>query len=238
MGNEKEKNRRDIKYYSDLIKKDENRVAIDNAKIEVDSDSIKEILDKNTFSGIPDGLIKGKDKLAKRVEQQKLGKNKAADQVAQMFVELSDDLNREYKLDIKFDLDSFSKSLGYIISPRNKQALDLFLSEAYSRFRTVLFLMYLNSISTLSAQILDPDFLLSESMSLSDKLITMKLLYEFMISLNEINEYINIPDAALKLQKLKEEQGSSINTNNPKVLDALAELSSLTREEQKDKGDK
>lgn len=170
-------------------------------------------LSSQTIKGLPPSAFqavqKAKDKLQAN-EAQKA-------QVSKMFNQLFTDLNQKYGLNIQFDFNSFSNQLSYIIEPTNKRAMEYYLSEAYGRFRVVLYQQYLNAIAILSAQILDPAYLLSESMTYADKLETMQKLYEFMSTMNEIYEAVNIPDTEVKLEKLSEDQNTPYNLNDPNV---------------------
>lgn len=212
----------DVDYYRKLIDSDSKPpININIDPIEpTDDNSVSEILDNNTFQGFPSSM----DALVKKAELEKKKIAHDASQVSEMFQNLFNDLNEKYGLEVKIDSNSFSKSLEYIIQPKNKKALELYLSEAYGRVRVVLYTRYLNAITLLSEQILNPQYLLSESMSYESKLIIVKQLYEFMNSLNEIYEKVNVSDVDLKLGKLSEEVESDNELGDPKVKEFLDNL--------------
>lgn len=141
-----------------------------------------------------------------------------------MFNQLFTDLNTKYGLNVTLDFDSFSKSLSYVIEPNKKRALEYYLSEAYGRFRVVLYGQYLQAIALLSAQILDPAYLLSDSMTYDQKLDTMQKLYEFMSTMNEIYKEVNIPDTEMKLEKLSTDMKPTYSMDDPKVQDIMAAI--------------
>ena len=188
-------------------------------------------LNKRTVKGLPPDVY-GKVKEAQ--DKLELDKTKKAE-LSNTFNNLFQDLNRKYGLNVTLDFDSFSKSLNYIIEPNNKRAMEYYLSEAYGRFRVVLYGQYLQAIALLSAQILDPAYLLSESMTYDQKLDTMQKLYEFMATMNEIYKEVNIPDTDTKLEKLSSDKHTTYNLNDPKVRNILEQvLSTINSEESLD----
>jgi hypothetical protein len=115
------------------------------------------------------------------------------------------------------DFDSFTNNLNFMIEPKNKRAVEYYLSEAYGSFRVALYGQFLNAIALISAQILDPSYILSESMTYTDKLDTMERLFGFMKTMNEIYAEVNIPDTEMKLEKLTEESRPRYDLNDPEI---------------------
>jgi len=196
----------DTSYYKQLIEEDKKPYESDP--------SVVDSLNAGTSSGFPASAFAA---IQKAKEKAHITKEKQ-EEATQMFTSLFNDLNKKYGLNIQFSADSFGKSIEYIIEPTNKKALELYLSEAYSRFRVVLYQQYLQAIACLSAQILDPQFLLSDSMTYDAKLQTMRSLYEFMQMMNDIYEQVNIKDAELKLEKVSEDKNRvKVNLNDPNL---------------------
>jgi len=150
-----------------------------------------------------------------------------------MFIKLFNDLNQRYGLNIQIDFDSFSESLKYIIDPKNKKALEFFISEVYSRIKLILYFNYLNAYCFLSELVLDPGYLLLEQ----DKLKVAEKLDKFMKNFIEICNEINIPYAEMKLKKLNETFKNKLNFNNFKIEDYLKTSESEDNETSKDKSD-
>lgn len=149
--------------------------------------------------------------------------------VAKTFRDLFQDLNTTYGLDIRFDFNSFTNTLSYIIKPKNKAALELYLSEAYGRVRATLYLLYLNAIATLSKQILDPRFIESNSMSYTDKLLLMRELFQYIQSLDKIYENVNVKDSDIQLRKLADTSEQDDEFNSNEVQEFLSALTSSVR---------
>lgn len=179
--------------------------------------STEELLDRSTVNGLPPSIFKAAQEAQKKLN---LDKEKR-EQVAQAFNSLFDDLNKKYGLNVRMDFDSFNNTLGYIIEPTNKRAMEYYLSEAYGRFRVAIYSMYLQSIAMLSAQILNPAYILSESMTYGEKLDTMAKLYEFLHQIEEIYEKVNIPDTEVKLEKLTSDQRPTYDLKDPKIRDYM-----------------
>lgn len=194
-----------------------------------DVTNAEDLLNKNTFT-LPPNTFRAVQDAQNRLAQDK----EKRDQVANMFNNLFSELNQKYGLNVQFDFDSFSNSIQYIIQPQNKRAMEMYLSEAYGRFRVVLYQRYLQAIALLSSQILDPAYILSDSMTYADKLEIMKQLYEFMKTMNEIYEQVNIPDTELKLEKISEDNHSqSYDINDPRASEFLGNLFKNVSEQQK-----
>lgn len=215
----------DSSYYKSLIDADESPNIIDVDSDAITPDEVKEVtnefLDSNTSLGFPSSAFE-----AIKAAREKSELNKATQrQMVDMFEQLFGDLNKKFGLDIKIDFNSWSKSLSYIIEPKNKKALELYLSEAYGRFRVVLYGQYLQAIALLSSQVLNPDYILSDSMTYDDKLKVMEQLYGFMQKMNEIYEQVNIPDTELKLEKISEDTHKiNADLNDPKIREFLESL--------------
>lgn len=226
----------DVSRYKKLLESDSP--ISENSHEITDAEIVEEHLDSsanNDASGALDSATsKGFDKAMQRVlfrtgNLDEVAKRSNED-VTQMLSKLFDDLNKKYGLDVQLDFNSFTHSLEFIIQPKNKRALELYLSEAYSRIRVLLYGQYLNAIVLLSSQILNPDYLLSESMSYEGKLAIVRELYSFMKDMNQIYKEVEIDNSELKIQKLAEEDSREDKLTDPDVLNFLENLTKSLRE--------
>lgn len=216
----------DSKRYKDLLNQDSSPKYTPYEDITDE----ERILETSTFTGLPPSAFQAVKDAQDHLKANEEDKRK----VSEMFGNLFTDLNQKYGLNVRFDLDSFSNSLTYIIEPRNKRAMELYLSEAYGRFRVILYQQYLQAIALLSSQILNPSYILSDSMTYADKLEIMKQLYEFMNTMNDIYEKVNIPDTELKLEKLSDDiNDHSYNIDDPKALEFLSTLFNNVKDNKK-----
>jgi hypothetical protein len=224
----------DISRYKKLLESDSS---MNKSQPEyTDAEIIEEYHDSSDdgSSILDNATSKGFDRAMQRVISKSFNPDiksiRSNDDVTSMLSKLFDDLNRKYGLDVKLDFNSFTHSLEFIIQPKNKRALELYLSEAYSRIRVLLYGQYLNAIVLLSSQILNPDYLLSESMSYEGKLAIVRELYSFMKDMNQIYKEVEIENSELKIQKLAEEDSSEDKLTDPDVLNFLESLTKSLRE--------
>lgn len=185
-----------------------------------------EILDKHTTKGIPPDIFK----LAQQQVNKIKNNEELKQQVGQVFNQLFQDLNSKYGLNVQFDVDSFTSTISYMIEPRNKKAMEYYLSEAYSRFRVAMYQQFLTAIALLATQILDPRYILSESMTYDQKLDTMERLFNFMETIENVYEKVNVPDTEVKLEKLGSDQRKTHNIDTPEVRSYLENLFNRVKE--------
>lgn len=222
-------------YYQELMDQEENKSSniIDSTIEEVEYVEVHDSEDpfeeeENPDNNSPFKVKKGLDAhlapLIKKAQDQAPNNKALATEVSNTFKQLFDDLNDTYGLQVQFDFNSFTQTLSYMIKPKSKAAIEIYISEAYSRVRATLYLMYLNAISQLSTQILDPKFITSNSMSYQDKLILMRELFQYINSLNEIYKEVDIKDSDIKLKKLSEDDRAEADLQSEEVVAFLDQL--------------
>jgi len=199
----------DTDKFKNLLNRDTSKGLVEEAQV-VESD---EVLSKGTVQGLPPAVFKAVKDQSNRIQ---IDENKKK-QVAEVFNKLFADLNQKYGLSVTLDFNSFTNNLDYLIEPKNKKAAEYYLSEAYGMYRIALYQQYLQAISLLSSQILDPSYILSESMTYDQKLDTLERLYGFMSTMNDIYEKVNIPDTSMKLEKLSEDQRPNYRLDDPNI---------------------
>jgi len=214
----------DTDYYKDLINADKHKNDAYTEYEEITEkdteNAVNAFLSNNTSNGFNSKAFEAINEVKRRKEITKSNQK----QVTDMFTKLFDDLNKKYGLDVHFDYDSLTNSMNYIIEPKNKRALELYLSEAYGRFRVALYTQYLQAIALLSSQILNPEYILSDSMTYDAKLEVVSKLYTFMQTMNEIYEQVNIPDTDMKLGKISESDNKIVNLADPNIRKFLEDL--------------
>jgi len=206
----------DTDKFRQLLDQDSNQIADCEAE-EVEVVAAKNFLSSHTVKGLPPDVFK----LAKQAQENLNLDNQKKQQVAEAFNNLFKDLNEKYGLQVKLDFDSFENTLDYMIKPVNKKAAEYYLSTAYGAFRVTLYTQYLQAIALLSAQVLDPAYILSESMTYDQKLDTLEKLYNFMLTMNEIYKEVNVPDTEVKLEKLSSDRRESRSLDDPKIMEYM-----------------
>ena len=184
---------------------------------------------------LPAKAIKDLDKIKGDLGEPDDGVKK---EVSRVYSELVSSLNKEYNLDVCLDFDSFTNSITNLTSDRSEKAAEYYLSKVYGKVRVVMYQQYLRAISLLASQILDPKYMLSESMTYADKMDMMTRVLDMMGKMNEIYGQVKIPDTESKLKKLSEEsvKDSKMDFRNPKYMDLVDKLNeSLLNKKDSDK---
>lgn len=145
-------------------------------------------------------------------------------EVKKTFNNLYRDLNEKYNLNLRMDSESFSELMQNISDPKMNKALQLYTSELFGRFRSIIYNKYLQALAALSNQILDPEFILSESISYDDKLSIMERLFKFMTSIEQIYSTVNIENSDMKLSHLSDDAIEGANINDPETRSLLNKL--------------
>lgn len=211
----------DTDKYKDLLKLDGDYdryggEVVDAEVIEDVHHSVDEVI-------LPAKAIKDLNKLSDGIEEPS---ERVRGEVAKAYSELVSSLNKEYNLNVSLDFDSFTNSITNLTSDKSEKAAEYYLSKVYGKFRVVMYQQYLRAISLLASQILDPNYMMSESMTYADKMDMMTKVLDMMGKMNEIYGQVKIPDTEAKLKKLSEEsvKDSSINFRNPKYMDLVDKL--------------
>lgn len=129
------------------------------------------------------------------------------------FREIISGFNTKYQLDVQINFDSFADSLKYIVDPKNKKVVELYLSETFTRFRTIIYMKMMQSIAILSEQILDPEFLMSNTVTMGDKFTIVEKLFQFMKTIEEIYANIKIASSDLELSRINDTEELDNNGN-------------------------
>lgn len=212
--------RNDTNRYKKLLNDDSPTLESMREDSNIEYAEAQEILNGGTIKGLsPEIYKKAQDKL----HELDIDKDKR-EMLSKAFEQLFSDLNKKYGLNVNLSFDSFSNNLKYIINPVNKKVAEYYLSEAFGRIRVVLYNQFMGAISLIASQILDPKYLLSNSMTYDQKLDTMQRLFEFMQAMNEIYSQVNIPDTDLKLEKVSEDSRPTYDLNSSEVQDFMSSI--------------
>lgn len=207
--------------YKNLINNDEDPLkdypiedeTIDTAEV-IEVDHLDE-LSQSTYRGLPIGadetIRSGRDLLKKRtVEAQKV-----ADSIRQLF----NTLNDRFGFDLKWNPNSFSENLAYIMSLADSRAIEMYISEGYSKVRVVLYQQFLSAITALAAEVLDPAYLMSSSLSFDDKMTSIEKLFGFIEQMNQIYDQVKIDNVDEKLKHIKQDddKAEALSIRDPNV---------------------
>lgn len=193
---------------------------IDVEALEVLPGDNLELLKDKTINGLPlgaaDTIRSGRDLIRKQTEE--------ANKVSAAIGDLFNSLNSRYGFNIKWDPTSFSENLKYIMVAVDQKALELYISEGYSKVRVLLYQQFLSAITALAAKVLDPTYLMSNSLSFDDQMTTIEKLFGFIEQMNSIYDQVHIDNVDDKLKNLKEnnEEDNSLSLSDPNVRKYLA----------------
>lgn len=136
------------------------------------------------------------------------------------------EFNARYGLDVQVDLENLGGMLKFIIDPKNKRIMELYTSEFFGRFRTIIYLKMTQSIMILTDSILNANFLLSNSVSYADKFAIIEKLLDFIKSVEEIYSNVKINASDLELERIADssEATGAISNTSPEVKNFLEHL--------------
>lgn len=130
--------------------------------------------------------------------------NKARD----TFNALIDAYNKKFGLNVKLNYDNLTESLRVLSDPSSPhvlRALQLYTSQIYSAFRSVIYAKFIQSIMVLASDVLDPENLLNENLSFEAKIITIEKLIGFMSKIQSISGSMVIKGDDIELEKLSQD---------------------------------
>ena len=226
----------DTGFYQNLINKDEKRTAIENAKIEIESElevvhaeiideakATQDFLNKSTYKGLPPPTVD-----AETNDNQSTEANKASES-PRIMSKIFELMNQQHGFDIKFNSNSFIDAIEFVINPKNKRIHDLYISEITSQAKSILLEKYLTAVMSLTDQLTDPTFLKSKSMPIQDKFSLLEQMFEFAERIIKLEKEVHIPDAELKLKKLAESTESKIDIDSPAIRDFLDSILTIEK---------
>lgn len=213
--------------FKDLINKD---VAMMNKLEDTKATVVKTLEKQLDDSDFVDCEVIEEDPTHEKIKNQIDAINNSSE-LSDTFNQLFDDMNKKYGLNIKFG--TLNQSLLNVIDPRAKKAMELYLSETYGRFRVAFYTQVLTAIAQLSAQVFDPEYLTSSSISYPDKLETMERLFGFVNQVNEIYDQVNIDNADMKLDIMKEDKDEQFDMSNKDIKNIMADYVKKSRENNK-----
>lgn len=213
----------DTDEYKNIINNDEDPLkdypmedeVIDAQECEVIPADHLSTLANSTFKGLPLGadetIRSGRDLLKRRTEE--------AQKVSESIRQLFNTLNSRFGFDLKWNPNSFSENLSYIMSLADSRAIEMYISEGYSKVRVVLYQQFLSAITALAAEVLDPAYLMSSSLSFDDKMTSIEKLFGFIEQMNQIYDQVKIDNVDEKLKHIKQDDDrqESLSIRDPNV---------------------
>jgi hypothetical protein len=130
--------------------------------------------------------------------------------------------NAKYGLSININTDSIMDNFKSIIDPNDMKVFEIYLAEAYGRFRLVIYQKLMITISALIDDISKP---MGNEISMQDRYIMIEKLLDYLSKINAIHADIKIGHADSELKRLS----SETNSNDPTALDNNEEMNQVLK---------
>lgn len=135
--------------------------------------------------------------------------------------------NEKYGLNLKLDLDNLSTSLALISDEKNKRILELYISETFSRVKSLIYLKLFNGLILLTEHLMDPKTLLSnDELTMADKFVAVEKIIQYCDQLEKLQSGIVITGASTELSKMSDLENSDPQKlmEKPEVKDIMSAI--------------
>lgn len=133
--------------------------------------------------------------------------------------------NKEYNVDLKVDLNNFTKTLVACSDERKTKILELFVSKVVRSIRPILILNMISKLAMALDVLLAPDKLLNPNeLSLTDLFLATSQILEYIEKLEALKDEITIKNEDLELKKLAEESGLEYQDQDEQMVQDFMEL--------------
>lgn len=139
-------------------------------------------------------------------------------------LELHKEYNKKYGIDFGFDTADVARMFQSIVSPEKKKVMELYLSEAFDRFRLVVYQRLMFGIFQLVQDLTSPAYL---SENVETKAILLEKLFLYMTNIEEMYSRIRNPHAEEELSKIAQDKASGVGSydfTDPKVQEVIQRL--------------
>lgn len=145
-------------------------------------------------------------------------------------VSLYNEYNERYGFKVEFNVSELASNFKDIIDPDKMKVFEIYLSEAFARFRLVFFQRSIITISELLDQVSNPALLKDPALTIEYKYGMMSKLFELMGTATQLYEQIKVEDVDIKLRNMDKadtENTSKISKdpNTLKVMEMLNKIS-------------
>lgn len=128
--------------------------------------------------------------------------------------------NERYGIQVKIDIESITANFKSIMDPRNRDIFEIYLSEAYGRFRLVFFQKALVAIADLMEQVTNPAKLRDQDTPDEHKYGMMSQLFDLMERADSVYQKLRIDDVEVKLKRA----GESVSDNTKAIKDPKMQM--------------
>jgi hypothetical protein len=159
---------------------------------------------KNIISNAPS--IPG-SKGIKRVihDASSLAKQEREERSQQMSIALNNlfsQYNEKYGLEVNICFDDISKSIVALADPKSRRELELYVSNTFEGFKSLIYIKLMSSMSVVIDHMLDPSRLMSGDFSSADYFLIVEKLMSYIETLERLKSSIVVAGADIELGQL------------------------------------
>lgn len=117
------------------------------------------------------------------------------------------DYNQQYGLNIHLNLDNTASMLAELSDPQTSRTFQLYVSQMFSSFKSILYMRIMQGMMLLVDRILDPKNLLGdEALNISDCYLAIEKLSDLFMKFEEFKDSIEVKGAGEELRQISENQ--------------------------------
>ena len=132
-------------------------------------------------------------------------KEERSQQMSMALNNLFSQYNEKYGLEVNVCFDDISKSIVALADPKSRRELELYVSNTFEGFKSLIYIKLMSSMSVVIDHMLDPSRLMSSDFSSADYFLIVEKLMSYIETLERLKSSIVIQGAEMELDKLGSE---------------------------------
>lgn len=142
-------------------------------------------------------------------------KEKRSQQMSLALNNLFSQFNEKYGLEVNVCFDDISKSIVALADPKSRRELELYVSNTFEGFKSLIYIKLMSSMSIVIDHMLDPSRLMSGDFSSADYFLIVEKLMSYIETLERLKSSIVIQGASVELDRLgSEDTGGADNMSH------------------------
>ena len=132
-------------------------------------------------------------------------KEERSQQMSLALNNLFSQFNEKYGLEVNVCFDDISKSIVALADPKSRRELELYVSNTFEGFKSLIYIKLISSMSIVIDHMLDPSRLMSGDFSSADYFLIVEKLMSYIETLERLKSSIVIAGAEVELGQLSAE---------------------------------
>ena len=142
-------------------------------------------------------------------------KEERSQQMSLALNNLFSQFNEKYGLEVNVCFDDISKSIVALADPKSRRELELYVSNTFEGFKSLIYIKLMSSMSIVIDHMLDPNRLMSGDFSSADYFLIVEKLMSYIETLERLKSSIVIQGASVELDRLgSEDTGGADNMSH------------------------